>query len=68
MDWQRRGVPVSVEQVRPPVLVVSRSTGAFARGCATNSHYDNLDRTRGDAHLDCAHGVAIDHIEVAMGR
>ena len=67
-DWRRRKVPVSVEQIRPPVLVLSRSAAVFARGCATNSHYDNLDRARGDAHLDCAHGVAIDHIEAATRR
>lgn len=65
--WLRRGVPVTSSQVRPPVLVLSCAKNVYSRGCATNSHYDAVDRSKNDAHMDCAHGIVIDRID-AMAK
>lgn len=65
-DWRRRGVPVSVADTRPPLVVIDDPRGRFRRGCSTNSHFDEHDRTHTDPHADCAHGRAADHIVAVM--
>ncbi|MEH3154218.1 MAG: hypothetical protein PGN29_02280 [Gordonia paraffinivorans] len=65
-DWRRRGVPVSVSDIRPPVVVIDDPRGRFCPGCSTNSHFDAHDRAHTDPHADCAHGRSLDHILAVM--
>lgn len=61
-DWRRRAIPVSADDVRPPLLVIRDPRGRFRPGCSTNSHFDAYDRAHTDPHADCAHGRALERI------